>query len=283
MSNDSSKNDRENFFLRLLHSGKPDSLEDLEQVIDDARRREIISRYTEDMIKGVFDVGRQRVSEIMIPRSQMITINSDATLEQVASTVASSGHSRYPVISGDKDHIEGVLLAKDLLPALSGLTSCKTIRDLLRPCVIVPESKHVSSMLREFQNRRFHLAVVVDEFGGVSGLITIEDILELIVGDIDDEYDREEEDDEGVFISKAREKNTYIVKGTTPVEDFEEYFKVKLPQAGVDTFAGLVLHLLGYFPQSGTKLSFDHFDIEVLSAGKQRINLLRVKLNASPI
>ena len=118
MSNDSSKNDKENFFLRLLHPGKPDSLEDLEQVIDDARRREIISRNTEDMIKGVFDVGRQRVSEIMIPRSQMITINSNATLEQAASTVASSGHSRYPVISGDKEQIEGVLLAKDLLQDL---------------------------------------------------------------------------------------------------------------------------------------------------------------------
>ena len=179
----------DSFLKRLLHPGKPESLKELEDVIDDARRREIISRNTEDMIKGVFDVGRQRISEIMIPRTQMITISADSTLEEAAAVVAESGHSRYPVISGDKDHIEGILLAKDLLPALAGLTKVSSLRELLREAVIVPESKHVSSMLREFQNRRFHLAVAVNEFGGVSGLITIEDILELIVGDIDDEYD----------------------------------------------------------------------------------------------
>ena len=265
----------DSFLKRLLHPGKPESLKELEDVIDDARRREIISRNTEDMIKGVFDVGRQRISEIMIPRTQMITISADSTLEEAAAVVAESGHSRYPVISGDKDHIEGILLAKDLLPALAGLTKVSSLRELLREAVIVPESKHVSSMLREFQNRRFHLAVAVNEFGGVSGLITIEDILELIVGDIDDEYD---ENDEKAMISKAHEKDTSIVRGITPVEDFEEYFKVKLPQAGVDTFAGLVLHLFGYFPQKGAKLSFLGFEVEVLSCAKQRINLLRVRV-----
>lgn len=266
----------DNFLHRLLHPGKPESLEDLENVIDDARRREIINRSTEDMIKGVFDVGRQRISEIMIPRSQMVTIADDCSLAEAAAVVAETGHSRYPVISGDKDHIEGILLAKDLLPALAGLKQVKSLHELLRPAVIVPESKHVSSMLREFQNRRFHIAVAVNEFGGVSGLITIEDILELIVGDIDDEYD---DDDAQSMISEAHEDHTYIVRGITPVEDFAEYFHIALPEAGVDTFAGLVLHLLGYFPKKGTKLKFGKFEIEVLSCTKQRINLLRVRLN----
>ncbi len=262
------------FLQRLFHPGKPDSIEDLENVIDDARRREIISRNAEDMIKGVFDVSRQRVSEIMIPRHDMVTIQADLSIEDAARIISEHGHSRYPVISEDKDHIEGILLAKDLLPVLAGIKSVAAIRDLLRPAVIVPESKHVSSMLKEFQNKRFHIAVVVDEFGGVSGLITIEDILELIVGDIDDEYD--DEDDEQSLISKAREKETYIIKGITPIKDFEEYFNITLPDVNVDTFAGLILHVLGSFPQSGTRLTIRDFDIEVLQAGEHRINLLKV-------
>lgn len=266
---------REGFLKRLLHPGKVESIEELEGVIDDARRRSIITSNTEDMIRGVFDMGRQRVSEIMIPRSQMVTLPYEATLEEAARTVAESGHSRYPVISGDKDHIEGILLAKDLLSPLSGLTEVEEIKPLLRQAVIVPESKRVSAMLKDFQNRRFHLAVVVDEFGGVSGLITIEDILELIVGDIDDEYD-DAEDDDPPLIARAREKNTYIVNALTPVDDFEEYFKVKLPEVGVDTVGGLVLHKLGYFPKTGTGLTIGRFDIEVLSAGDQRIRLLRI-------
>lgn len=266
---------REGFLKRLLHPGKVESIEELEGVIDDARRRSIITSNTEDMIRGVFDMGRQRVSEIMIPRSQMVTLPYEATLEEAARTVAESGHSRYPVISGDKDHIEGILLAKDLLSPLSGLTEVTGIKPLLREAVIVPESKRVSAMLKDFQNRRFHLAVVVDEFGGVSGLITIEDILELIVGDIDDEYD-DAEDDDAPLIARAREKNTFIVNALTPLDDFEEYFKVKLPEVGVDTVGGLVLHKLGYFPKTGTRLAIGRFDIEVLSAGDQRIRLLRI-------
>lgn len=266
---------REGFFTRLLHPGKPDSIEDLEGVIDDARKRRIISSNTEDMIRGVFDMGRQRVSEIMIPRSEMITMPSDATVVEAARTVAETGHSRYPVISGDKDHIEGILLAKDLLSPLAGLTTVDGIKPLLRKAVIVPESKRVSAMLKDFQNQRFHLAVVVDEFGGVSGLVTIEDILELIVGDIDDEYDDDDGDEDPPMIAKARESNTYIVNGLTPIDDFEDYFKLKLPEVGVDTIAGLVLHVLGYFPKTGTKLTIGRFDIEILSAGAQRIKLLR--------
>ncbi|MGN0909258.1 MAG: HlyC/CorC family transporter [Succinivibrio sp.] len=268
------KEEHDHFLKRLLGAGKPESIEDLEDVIDDARGREIISRDTEDMIKGVFDVGRQRVSEIMIPRLEMETIPLDATFEEAAKAIAGSGHSRYPVISeGDKDKIEGILLAKDLLPPLSGLSGAKSIREILRKPVIVPESKRVSAMLREFQNERFHMALVVDEFGGVSGLITIEDILELIVGDIEDEYD---EADEQPDIARAREKGTYIVNGQTPAEDFEEFFKLDIPDPGVDTVAGMVLHVLGAFPKQGAKLKLGALDVEVLQVSKRRISLLKV-------
>lgn len=268
------KEEHDHFLRRLLGAGKPETIKELEDVIDDARGREIISRDTEDMIKGVFDVGRQRVSEIMIPRLEMVTIPLDATLEEAARTVAGSGHSRYPVISeGDKDRIEGILLAKDLLPPLSGLSAAKSVKELLRKPVIVPESKRVSAMLREFQNERFHMALVVDEFGGVSGLITIEDILELIVGDIEDEYD---DDDDQPDIARAREKGTYIVNGQTPADDFEEYFKLDLPDAGVDTVAGMVLHVLGAFPKQGARLKLGPLDVEVLQLSKRRISLLKV-------
>lgn len=268
------KEEHDHFLRRLLGAGKPETIKELEDVIDDARGREIISRDTEDMIKGVFDVGRQRVSEIMIPRLEMVTIPLDATLEEAARTVAESGHSRYPVISeGDKDKIDGILLAKDLLPPLSGLSKAKSVKELLRKPVIVPESKRVSAMLREFQNERFHMALVVDEFGGVSGLITIEDILELIVGDIEDEYD---DADDQPDIARARERGTYIVNGQTPADDFEEYFKLDLPDAGVDTVAGMVLHVLGAFPKQGARLKLGPLDVEVLQVSKRRISLLKV-------
>ncbi len=268
------KEEHDHFLRRLLGAGKPETIQELEDVIDDARGREIISRDTEDMIKGVFDVGRQRVSEIMIPRLEMVTIPLDATLEEAARTVAESGHSRYPVISeGDKDKIDGILLAKDLLPPLSGLSKAKSVKELLRKPVIVPESKRVSAMLREFQNERFHMALVVDEFGGVSGLITIEDILELIVGDIEDEYD---DADDQPDIARARERGTYIVNGQTPADDFEEYFKLDLPDAGVDTVAGMVLHVLGAFPKQGARLKLGPLNVEVLQLSKRRISLLKV-------
>ena len=274
MTSSEMKEEQNHFLKRLLGGVKPESIEDLEDVIDDARGREIISRDTEDMIRGVFDVGRQRVSEVMIPRLEMVTIPLDATLEQAVRIISESGHSRYPVISeGDKDHVEGILLAKDLLPPLSGMTKASDIKSLLRRPVIVPESKHVSAMLREFQNERFHMALVVDEFGGVSGLITIEDILELIVGDIEDEYDDEVDQPD---IVRSRDKNTYIVKGQTPADEFEEYFKLQLPDAGVDTVAGMVLHVLGAFPRLGARLMLCPLYVEVIQVSKRRITLLKV-------
>ena len=194
MSSDSLKTKSAHFINRLLHGIKPNDKGELADMIKDASDRDIIDDDTESMLSGVFEISKRRLCDIMIPRSQMITIDSNSSIEDAVKIIAKHGHSRYPVICEDKDHIIGILLAKDLLPyAISSEKNKPTVDKLVHPLVIVPEFKRVDSMLKEFQENRFHMAVVVDEFGGVCGLVTIEDILEIIVGDIGDEYDDEED------------------------------------------------------------------------------------------
>ena len=185
MVNTLDRKEKEGLLKRLWHGMRPNTRSELAEMIKDAGERDIIDENTEDMIRGVFDITTQRIADIMIPRSQMITIDSNCSIEDAVKIIAKYRHSRYPVICEDKDHIIGILLAKDLLPyAISSDENKPTVDKLVHPLVIVPEFKRVDSMLREFQENRFHMAVVVDEFGGVCGLVTIEDILELIVGDI---------------------------------------------------------------------------------------------------
>lgn len=200
---DTQNTHHQGFFSRLFkRNSEPSSTIELEQVIHEASENEVIDEETEGMLHGIFDINRLRISDVMIPTSDIVTINASATIEEAALIISQYGHSRYPVIGPDKDHVIGILLAKDLIPYATGLKNLDDgIKSLLRPTLIVPESKRVNSMLKEFQQKRFHLAIVVDEFGSVSGLVTIEDILEIIVGDIDDEYDTEEE-----CISIKREK-----------------------------------------------------------------------------
>ncbi|MCR5537065.1 MAG: CBS domain-containing protein [Succinivibrio sp.] len=269
-----SKTDRQSFFSRLLGMNKPESQSDLDEVISDAGDREIIDEHTEDMLHGVFDVSRLRISDIMIPRAEIVTIDADVTLSKAAEVIARYNHSRYPVISGDKDHVVGLLLAKDLIPHMTGGEDEKHIRDLMRPPIIVPETKRVAAMLYEFQAKRYHLALAVDEFGGISGLVTIEDILELIVGDINDEYDDEVEAQD---ISPVPGSDEYIVKGQTSIEEFEEFFKTSFPEVGADTIAGLVLHSLGHFPKPEEQLTLGQFHVKVLKATKLQILFLAVK------
>ena len=181
--------------LKLSFSGEPQSKEDLVEVITEAEQRELIDPQTREMIEGVIGVNEMRVRDIMIPRAQMVTIDIDQPVEEFLPVMLDSAHSRFPVINEDKDHIEGILLAKDLLryAFINNDDQAFHLRDVLRPAVIVPESKRVDVLLKEFRQQRYHMAIVVDEYGGVSGLVTIEDILELIVGEIEDEYDLEED------------------------------------------------------------------------------------------
>ena len=270
-------------FLSKIFNKKnePSSKEELEEVIVEATENEIIDEETGEMLQGIFDITRLRVSDVMIPVNEIVTININATVLEAAKVVQTTSHSRYPVIGEDKDHIVGILLAKDLIPSLCDQKemSNNSISNLLRTAIIVPESKRINSMLKEFQQNRFHVAIVVDEFGGVSGLVTIEDILEVIVGDIDDEYDTEISDDN---IVKSKEGKSYIVKGITTLEEFDEFFSSKLEDlADVETIAGLTTHILGRFPKIGETVSIEKFSFKVLDGNDRRVHLLEVSVNES--
>lgn len=187
--------------LSQLFQGEPKDRNDLVEVIADAEERDLIDQDTKDMIEGVLEIAELRVRDIMIPRSQMVTIEKSQPVDEFLPVIIESGHSRFPVINEDKDHVEGILLAKDLLPfGFGGQHASEPLQleKILRPTVIVPESKRVDRLLKEFREERYHMAIVVDEFGGVSGLVTIEDILELIVGEIDDEFDDIEDEPEEI-------------------------------------------------------------------------------------
>lgn len=269
------KKSRKHHHSLFKHQG-PDNRKELAALIHDAVERRIIDKNTENMITGVFDVGSLRVSNVMIPRSDIITINLGSSLEDAVKIISSTGHSRYPVITEDKDHVVGILLAKELLPCCLGVKEYTSLSDFLRKPMIVPETKHVNAMLKEFQSERFHMAVVVDEFGGVCGLITIEDILELIVGNIQDEFDSDE--DNPVMITPGKTENIYTINGLTPLKEFEEYFGTKLPDVNVDTIAGLILHLLGRFPKKDECVNIGRLHFKVTSASPVRVQMLQLSL-----
>lgn len=276
--NDNHEEEHSSFLSKLFSKkGEPANQNELEQVIHEASENDVIDEDTEDMIQGIFDINRLRVSDVMIPSSDIITINVTDTIEQAARTVFEHGHSRYPVISTDKDHVVGILLAKDLIPYTSGLKEIEGgIKSLLRNPVIVPEAKKVNTMLREFQQNRFHIAIVVDEFGGVSGLVTIEDILEVIVGDIDDEYDTQVNSEN---IIRNKDDGSYIINGLTPVEDFDKFFESDIAElADVDTIAGLVIHVLGKFPKVGESIDIENFCFKVIEASETRVSLLEMHI-----
>lgn len=211
---------KKGFFTLLLNQlfhGEPKSRDELVELIRDSEQNDLIDPDTRDMLEGVMDISDQRVRDIMIPRSQIVTLKRNQTLDECLDVIIDSAHSRFPVISEDKDHIEGILMAKDLLPFMRTDAPPFSIDKVLRQAVVVPESKRVDRMLKEFRSQRYHMAIVIDEFGGVSGLVTIEDILELIVGEIEDEYDEEEDVD-----IRSLSRHTYTVRALTQIEDFNE-------------------------------------------------------------
>lgn len=225
------------------------------------------------MIEGVFHVNEMRVGDIMVPRAQMKVILKDADLDKVCSIVVESGHSRFPVMGERQDVVEGILLAKDLLGYFTNKhTEHFQIREHLRRPAIVPESKRLKVLLSEFRRTRSHIAIVVDEYGGVSGLVTIEDVLEQIVGDISDEHDVEE--DQYIF---DYGDGTYLVKALTPAEEFDNYFLSQLDNDTSDTIGGLVINAFGYLPQPGETVKLGKFLFEVSRADARRIHSLRVQ------
>ena len=256
-------------------TGEPKSREELVEVINEAELQDVIDPGTREMIHGVLEVGEMRVRDIMIPRAQMVTIDINQSVEDYLPLVLETAHSRFPVISENKDHIEGILLAKDLLKYGFGAQQNFSLKDIIRPVEIIPESKRVDVLLREFRQHRYHMAVVIDEYGGVSGLVTIEDILELIVGEIEDEHDADDEETEDI---RPLNKHTYSVKALTAVEDFNAYFNTQFDEEQADTIGGIVLNGFGHMPEKDESIIIDNIEFKVNNADGRRLIHLKVTL-----
>ncbi len=273
-SSDTISNKKGFFSLLLsqLFHGEPKNRDELLALIRDSGQNDLIDEDTRDMLEGVMDIADQRVRDIMIPRSQMITLKRNQTLDECLDVIIESAHSRFPVISEDKDHIEGILMAKDLLPFMRSDAEAFSMDKVLRQAVVVPESKRVDRMLKEFRSQRYHMAIVIDEFGGVSGLVTIEDIPELIVGEIEDEYDEEDDID---FRQLSRHTT---VRALASIEDFNEAFGTHFSDEEVDTIGGLVMQAFGHLPARGETIDIDGYQFKVAMADSRRIIQVHVKI-----
>lgn len=257
---------------QILQS-EPKDKEDLRQFLLDAQERALLDRDAVTMIEGVMDVSEMQVRDIMIPRSQMEVIERDARLTDFLPIIIASAHSRFPVIGENRDEVVGIILAKDLLPFVAAEGNGEfNIREILRPAMIVPESKRLNVLLREFQTSRNHMAIVVDEYGGVAGMVTIEDVLEQIVGEIGDEHDIDEDD----YLVKDHGNQEYTVKALIPVDEFNDHFGTRFSDEEFDTIGGLVLQHFGRLPARDESVSFGGLCFTVLSADGRTIRLLRV-------
>ncbi|ODP99146.1 MULTISPECIES: CNNM family magnesium/cobalt transport protein CorC [Salinivibrio] len=279
MNDDNSQNSdgpsRKTFFERLgqFFQADPKDRQELVDLFRDSEQNALIDHDTRDMLEGVMQISDMRVRDIMIPRSQMVIVERSQSLEAIINIIIDAQHSRYPVISDDKDHVEGILLAKDLLRYLRPDAEDFDIEKVLRPVVVVPESKRVDRLLKEFQEERYHMAIVIDEFGGVSGVVTIEDILEEIVGEIEDEYDDEDEQE-----IRQLSRHTFSVKALTTLEDFNEHFGAQFQDDVVDTIGGLVMTSFGHLPDRGEEVDIGDYHFKVTAADSRRIIQLQVTI-----
>jgi magnesium and cobalt transporter len=251
---------------------EPEDKDALLKQLRDARRRHILDSDALSMIEGVLEVAEMRVRDIMIPRSQMVVIEVDTPLPALLNEVIESGHSRFPVIDDDRDDIVGVLIVKDLLRYFAEGGSEPDLRDLLRPAKFIPESKRLNVLLKEFRATRLHMAMVVDEYGGVAGLVTIEDVLEQIVGEIDDEHDEISDED---YIRDVGHQRFYVM-ALTPVEDFNAHFGARLSDEKADTVGGLVMMELGHLPKRGEAVNVEGYNFRVVRSDNRRLHMLEL-------
>ncbi len=259
--------------LSQAFSDEPRDRDELLAVLNNAVESQVLDSDAMGIIEGALDVSDMQVRDIMIPRPQMVVINSTLPAQQFLPEMIDASHSRFPVIGESPDEVIGILLAKDLLPyILKGGVDNFDIKDVIRPAIFVPESKRLNILLSEFRSTRNHMAVVVDEYGGISGLITIEDVLEQIVGEIEDEFDEDEDDTQ----IKQIESNAFFVKALTEIEDFNEYFNCQLDDAEFDTIGGIVIHHFGHLPQRDESVDLGGFNFKILNADNRRIRLLQV-------
>ena len=274
---DSSSAPQRSWFDRLSQalSGEPRNREELIEELHAAHGNGLLGADTLEMIEGAIRVADQQVGDVMIPRAQMVSVPIDASFEETLEIVVESGHSRFPVHGEDKDEILGILLAKDLLRDCAGKDR-KPLRELVRPAVLIPESKRLNVLLREFRQSRNHMAIVVDEYGGVAGLVTIEDVLEEIVGEIDDEHD--DARDENALIA-AQPDGAFLIDALTPIADFNERFDAELSDDDYDTVGGLVVDAIGHLPEVGEELALGRFHFRVASADARRAHSFRMQVD----
>lgn len=256
-----------------LLTGEPQDLEDLLEILREAREKRLLDTDALSMIEGVLQVSQMRVRDIMIPRIQMVVVPKDAELETIMPLVTEFGHSRYPVIDGDRSKVVGVLLAKDLLTRILENKTLK-VHEIMRPSCVVPESKRLNVLLKELRTNGNHMAIVVDEYGQSAGLVTIEDVLEQIVGEIEDEHD--EHEDEGYIFQRSQ--NEYMIKALTPMDEFDEYFSTHLATDEYDTIGGFIVSQLEHMPKKGESLVVDAMKFEVIRADSRRVHLLKLKI-----
>jgi magnesium and cobalt transporter len=259
--------------ISAAFSAEPKSKADLIELLDISHSNDLLDSDALNIIKGALEVAELQARDVMIPRPQMVVLRDDCERQEYLQAIVESGHSRFPVVGENIDEVRGILLAKDILPTLINGGEHTKLADLVRPAVCVPESKRLNVLLREFRENRNHMAIVIDEYGGVSGLITIEDILEEIVGEIEDETD----EDSDIFIRRVND-NDYVIKALTPIDDFNDFFKASLDDSEYETIGGLIMQSFGYMPQRNEVTEIDGFTFRVVNADNRQLHLLRLSL-----
>jgi magnesium and cobalt transporter len=259
--------------ISQFFSGEPQDLEDLLEILREAKTNHLLDTDTLSMIEAVLQVNQMQVRDIMIPRVQMVVVPNDAELDTILPLVTEFNHSRYPVIDGDRSKVVGILLAKDLLAHLSKNPKL-LVKDIMRPAYVVPESKRLNVLLKELRTNGNHMAMVVDEYGQTAGLVSIEDVLEQIVGEIEDEHDDQE--DEAYIL--RRNEHEYMIKALTPIEEFDEYFSSELTTDEYDTVGGFIVSQLEHMPKKGETLVVDKMHFEVIRADTRRVHLVKLKI-----
>jgi magnesium and cobalt transporter len=258
--------------ITQLFSDEPTDTKSLLELLRNAEQDKVLDADALSIIEGALQVSSMQVRDIMIPRSQVVTVAANLPAKEIIELVIEASHSRFPVVGDNVDNVMGILLAKDLLPlSLGGSKGKFDIKDVVRPATFVPDSKRLNVLLKEFRETRQHMAIVIDEYGSVSGAVTIEDVLEQIVGEIEDEYDVDDES----YIKKFDEGN-HIVKAITPVDEFNEYFKTNFSDQEFTTVGGLVLQQFGRIPERGETLHIGPFLVTILNADSRQIKLIKV-------
>ncbi len=259
--------------IRKLFNAMPDDRAQLIELLRELQRAGMLDTDALVMMEGVLQMADLRVRDVMIPRAQMVTVSRDDPLERILDVAIRSEHSRFPVLADEGNTVAGILLAKDLLRYATPEGAADfSMRELLRNALFVPESKRLDVLLRQFRAGRNHIAIVVDEFRGIAGLVTIEDVIEQIVGEIEDEHDH---GDESLILRRGN--NVYTVKATAPVDEFNRYFSARLDEEDFDTVGGLVMHRVGHVPKAGEVIDLEGFRFEVVRADSRRVHLFRVR------